>query len=172
VFDIDKYIDWIQETVSKVKEVSGSLSKPDISYDEVRRISTQRVFIASSLISEANRVRALKTHYDTKFRIWWSKKFSDIRKELNPSSLPGTKFSSKSDIEAETISRYEEEYLEYQERLSDLENQYSFYRDLVDTWKSIQGDISSIIKTFELEAFSLGNPEEASSEIKRRRSRA
>jgi len=148
---IDKYIEWVGTSIEKYKFLSDSIDKPDVTLSEVLQLSGKRTSTAFTLTSEYQRYKVLHKRKLKEYTIWWSGRFSEIRKELNPSSLPGSKFSSKSDIEAEIISRYTDKYSSFQDSIIDLENQVDFYRNIRDNWKGLQQDITNIVKLIQLE---------------------
>lgn len=163
--NIDKYIEWVEEKSKKVKDILKNLKKPDISLQEVKQIASERVATSLVLNAEYQRIKLIHKRKQEEFNIWWSEKFSKVRRELNPITLPGTKYSSKSDIEAEIIDKYKEEYTSYKEVLIELESQVSFFRHHIESWKSLQMDITNLVKIFQLEVYDLKMNDSLDSEI-------
>jgi hypothetical protein len=72
-----------------------------------------------------------KISYD----IWWSELFLIERHDLNDGQ-PKSKFASQAEINSAVIVNHKEDYKKHQETLLMKERRCSFYRRLLDSWKT------------------------------------
>jgi hypothetical protein len=153
---IDNYIKYVSEKLETMQEYTSSLRKPDISISELKEMTGERLHVNYVLTGEYQRLKTRCEQAEEGFKVWWSDKFSAVRSDLNPKSISGNKFSSKTEIDAETIARNKEEYLERKERLLLLQSQTEFVKKLIEDWRSVQTDITNSIRLLELESKEAG----------------
>lgn len=167
---VDKYIEWVLNKIEQIQIYTSKLNKKDININDIKEVVSQRLHVTNILNSEYQRYRTQLTVAKRNYNIWWSTRFTEKRRELNPSSLPGSKWSSKNDIDAEIISSYKEEYIKYQEHIDFLEERTSFLRRLMTDWNSISFDCNSLIKLLEMEVYQLSMISEDNTKQRRQRS--
>lgn len=153
---IEKYISFVQENLDKMKKHTAILAKSDVQLFDLKIINGQRLNVLFTLMSEYQRYKAHLRLLQEDYNIWWSTEYSITRTQLNPHSLPGNKYASKSEIEAETISRNKEKYKQLKHELFNVESKLEFLRRLLNDWRSIQFDIQNEIKILSLEASTFG----------------
>lgn len=148
----EKYIDYVLEKIKWLQEAVAKLEY-NISPEphEVREVLARRVPMGLTLIGEKERARTKLKKLKRLYSVWWAEKFSEVRKELNPKDLPGTKYASKSDIDAETITRNKEEFIRKQEEIEEVESQFEFLKGVLDQWNGLQFDLANITKSTEME---------------------
>ena len=164
---LHSYIDYVEMRVKQFEKFAQSLDKPDINSSDLEAILKSRYRTSLAINAEytllKRQIRRLQKEYD----VWWATCYSDLRKELNPASISASKWTSKTEIEAEIIARYAEEYRNKKDQLDTLEDQASYLKVLIDSWDKIQIDCTQIIKIMGYEASALGMTDRIEGQIKR-----
>ena len=143
--------------IKLVDKALDSLNKVDVQHIDIREVLRNRVGVTNILNIEYQRKRSEYKATKMNFDIWWAEKYSEQRKLLNPDSKPGNKWLSKSDIESEAIVKNRNEYFSKRSELEDIENQKDFLKQLIDSWNSIQFDITHLLKILDHELFMSGD---------------
>lgn len=153
----ENYIEYVVEKIRYLQKVTGELERVNPELFQVKDILSRRTHIGLSLVSEKERARTELKKLKRRNKIWWSEKFTEVRHELNPRDLAGTKYASKSDIEAETIRKHKEEFNRQQEMIDEVESRFEFLRGLLEQWNNLQYDLANLVKTMEIELNLMGN---------------
>ena len=149
--EIERYIEWVSKKIDQVKEYSSKINRKDVNIQDVKEILQERVNVGLMLNVEYQRYKTEKSQLETRFKVWWSDKYTEKRQQLNPTSLAATKWASKGDVESAVIAENKEEYVEFQDKLDSLEHRSRFLLRLMEDWNSISYDCSSLIRIFEIE---------------------
>ena len=155
---VQEYIQYVEIQLNNLRRHSESLNKPDIQLSDLKQATANRFQILTILNAEYQRYKRLFKAVQEDYRIWWSTEYSLVRSTLNPHSLPGNKFASKAELEAETIRKHAQKYKEMRKDLIDIETKMEFLRRLMDDWRSISFDIANDLKIIELEQREAGLP--------------
>lgn len=89
----------------------------------------------------------------TEFDIWYSEKFCYHRDKLN-SDRTKSKFASKEEIQSEVLMN-ESDYRKWKNNLSLYERRVSFYRRLLDSWKTQTNILIQISQNMRSEMYAL-----------------
>ena len=150
--DIERYINFVNEYLLIMKSNTDVMNKDDIQLSDLKKVTGSRLTVLNILQSENQRYKAMAKLIEEEFKIWWSTEYSISRKELNPKTLAGNKYASKSEIEAETIARNKDKYLELKRQVIDIQNKREFISRLIEDWRSVQFDVQNDIKILEIES--------------------
>lgn len=172
---VQEYIEFAVEQINYIKNiVSDFRNKPDINTFDIKITAQKRLHISMILKTELHRfidqlretTNALKDK-QRDFKIWWSLIYTSVRREVNPSSLPGNKRLTKSEIESEVITRYENEYKlklvemeELEKKAEDIKAKKDFMKDQIEDWNRITYDLQVIARMLEIEAYNNIDPTE------------
>jgi len=154
---VENYIEWVQEKITLLKEQTKKIYRKDISLNDIKEILSSRLEISLFLNSEYQRFKFNFMYEKRRFDVWWSEKYTSKRGELNPRNLSGNKWLSQKEIQQEVINDYQEEYTKWQDTINDFEMQMEFIKRLMDDWNSISFDLNNLIKSIEIEVYSLSN---------------
>ena len=164
---IDKYIKWIIDKTESIQKYTKSLNKPDVSLTEIKELLSKRLDVTLIFNPEIQRYKRQLKEAQREYRVWWGELYTKKRRELNPTSLSGNKWSGKADIEAEVITENKETYISKIKYIEDLEDNVSFMRGLLDNWKSIQMDLTNLVKILAIEAQELNMTNRVNNTYKR-----
>lgn len=148
--NLDNYIEWVQKVIGYLREQRSTLRKPDIKLFDLLEVLKNRQYVNDILLAELNRLRTIKKDKETEYEIWYNKSYSKVREEVNPQTLAGTKWLSKTEIHAEVITKHEEDYRKHQKELNDIQVQYAFYESVYKNWSNeMSFDLNNLTKILE-----------------------
>lgn len=165
---IETYITWVQSKIDMVEAYSQKLNKSDINIQDLKEVLSKKVHVSLLLNAEYQRYRRTLTDAEREFKVWWSEKFTEVRKLNNPQTITASKWISKSEIEAQVISDYKQEYLEYREKIDNIDTNAAFFRRLMDDWNSISYDCGNLVRVLEMEAYFYSDVSGRSEPMRRR----
>ena len=148
---IEQYIEWVQQSISVVQRNLSSIHKPDISIADLKEILSNRVYASLAISLEYQRYKTQLEQRKREYKVWYSEKYVEVRDEVNPTSLAGSKWISKGEIDAVIISRYADRWSSKQEEIDEIERKVSFLRTIREAWSSIAYDLNNLTKIVELE---------------------
>ena len=91
--------------------------------------------VGVALNLEYQRAKRSLSGLKRQFNAWWDAKYINIRHQLNPIDLAGTKWSSQKEIEMEVRCKYSEEFIDWDTKIQDLEMRVAFLNSLRDQWQ-------------------------------------
>lgn len=152
------YITYVQEQIEQFKKYTNLID------DALGEITPAQVNYALANYTNVN--IALNTEYQRKkseldrekraFQVWWDEQFVVVRREMNPPTNPGTKWLSKQELESEVRSRNKTTYLQYRDKLDEIENQVSFLQRLLSQWADHGRMLTTLSQNMRQEMVSLG----------------
>lgn len=156
---IESYIAYAQSKIEMLERYTSKLTNSaDVNVSVVKEVLCNRMSVTNMLTIELQRLKKRKDILQRSFTVWWSQKFSEKRKEMNPTTLAATKWASKSDIEAEVIAENSVVYLQKQEEIDAVNTKIEFVRRILTQWNAVQFDLGNLTKIVEIEYHMTGSP--------------
>lgn len=152
------YITYVQEQIKSFKKESELI---DSSLDEITPSKINTVLanfsnVQLGLFAEFERRKTEQKALKRSFQAWWDEKFVAKRKQLNPQTLPGSKWASKNEIESEVRVDNVQEFNKWQEQIDEIDGKVSFLYRLIEEWKSLGYRLNTLSENSRQEMASLG----------------
>jgi DNA-binding phage protein len=149
--DVEDYIIYAQNTLERYKQVRHLAENNNITPEQINRALADYMSTLSELIRMYEQIKLEYNNEKEDFQIWFDEKYIQIKEELNPVSLAGTKWSSTKEIESYVRVRYKEEYQERKRALNLLEIKVATLRRVNDAYKNFSMLLNTMSKNMQTE---------------------
>ncbi len=149
---IEVYIEFVNQYIDLMAQYTDPLSDTnDIDVHKIKNILGNRLSISNTMVIEQQRYKRILKALKRDYKVWYSEKYTTTRRELNPRELAAAKWLGKSDIEAEIVTKFTEIYKDWQVKIDDATDRLELFRRLIDSWNSLQFDMTNLTKIVEME---------------------
>lgn len=167
--ELQEYIDFVQDVVSKYQEIGDLVNQDEISPAKLNRALSMYYNVSLGLNSEYQRAKKEKTDLELEFQVWEDEHFEKAKKTVQ-SDYEGTKIKpSVTEYQTRMRTMFKDEYIEWKTAINDAESKVRFYLRLftaLDKYDSILTTISynmrSEMKALSIEERSNKDPDYAS----------
>lgn len=153
---LKEYIEFVQEQVKKYEKYSSiTENATEITPQEINTALANYSKVFDMLLSEYYRKKAELKDVEVAYQLWWDDKFCEVRRRLNDTSLPASKWLSKQEIESETRNKYKDDYKEWQYKFFKAEQETNFISRKLEGWKKVDSLLMTISHNMRSELKSL-----------------
>jgi len=140
------YIKYVEEQIEKWQSHVKIINDQEkvISPYLLNKVLGEYQEVNLTLLSELQRAKTELFRVQSVYQIWWDEKYMEARSILNPDDKSASKWASTREIESYTRINNKKEYLEWKDRLFELEASVSFMRRLTDQWKKFDNILTTI----------------------------
>lgn len=143
-------IEYFKEQTNLIDQTQNEVTPPKLN-KALANFSNTQLTLHAEYRRKDKELRKLRRQYQA----WWDEKYVEKRRELNPTTLPGSKWLSKGEIESETRVSNKKEYEEWRDKLDDLEDQVDFLKSLRDEWSKHGAVLNTLSQNARQEMISL-----------------
>lgn len=131
-------IQFVEEQIEKMKGYLHLGAGKEINFYELEEALKGHENVHLALIGMYNVSRISLQKEEQEFDLWFSKKFLEIRSEVNRPELTAQKWAGQKEIEMMVKVRNEEEYKKIKGTLNVIEGKASFLKELMTSWSNYQ----------------------------------
>lgn len=152
------YVDYVQEQIKQFKKYTDLIDENlnEITPAQINYNLAHYTNVNLGLNAEYQRKKNQLNKLKRDFQVWWDEQFVEVRREVNPSTLPGSKWLSKQEIESETRARHKSEYLQWRDEVDALEDSVAFLNRLLNQWAEHGRMLTTLSQNMRQEMVSLG----------------
>jgi len=163
--NIQDYISFVTGAIEKYKKSVNFIYNNEVNPHTINEALASYSEILFVLTSEYQRKKAEAYELELNFQTWWDEKFTLIRRELNNTDLPASKWVSKQEIESEVRYRNREEYKDWKAQLFGVQSKVSFYRQMLENWKRVDSILVQLSNNMRAEMKSLSTEDRANRKL-------
>ena len=153
---ISDYINYATIQLIKFDEITKLHENHEVTPEMINYALSIYENVTVGLIGEYKRICIEKWKLEKNYRLWYNKKFLEIKNKLNSESgSKNTKIALK-EYEIELQVDYEEEYWNWQDQLKIMEEKESFVGMILERWKKYDNILVQMSSNAKSEMSSLG----------------
>lgn len=148
----------IQEKIQYIEKQISLIKDGEITPESLNNALANYYTINNFLITQYELISLEDESLKDEYKLLWSEWFMEIKNELIEKKLT-SKFPSQTEIEAQALLKHKDDYKIWRQKLRDSERKVSFYRRLLEGWKTQANMLVNLSQNMrsELSALSIEN---------------